>query len=210
MARSIHNPEPVWQRSPNGGRALTPWHASDPVETTFQSSFSQQQLISPLIEKGTWASPSKTQVYRRSNKVLEQTGMLIGQQMESERPILKRDAQAAWKKQLTRDLEVKRAGPLTLPRKEFQRRPFTPWMYDLPEQTIGNTGLTQEEFLARGAEVRERLRRDRSDLIVALNSEFADLPLAERRHRLAQAGGKAVQDHKRDVWLDVHQEVEWK
>jgi hypothetical protein len=203
MERSLHNQERDWERSPSGARALTPWHASDPVETTFQRSFSQQKLISPLIEKGTWASPSKTQIYRRTSKVFEQTGLMIGQQLNSEKPILKRDAQEAWKEQLTKDLEVKRAGPLTLPRKEFERRPFTPWLYGQTEQTVGNSGLTQEEFLARGAEVRERLRQDRSDLVGVLNSEFADLPLIERRHRIAQAGGKAANEHRHQTWLDI-------
>ena len=117
--------------------------------------------------------------------------MLIGQQVESEKANSKEGCTSGLEEAVDeRSGDEACRGPLTLPRKEFQRRPFTPWMYNLPEQTIGNTGLTQEEFLARGAEVRERLRRDRSDLVGALNSEFADLPLAERRHRLAQAGGE--------------------
>ena len=145
-------------------------------------------------------------MYRRTSKVIEQTGMLIGQQTSTDKPILKRDAQAAWKDQLTKDLEMKRGGPVTIPRKEVVRRPFTPWLYGPTEQTVGNTGLTQDEFLARGAEVRERLRKDRSDLVGHLNSEFADLPLVERRHRLQQAGGKANHELQLETWLEVQVE----
>lgn len=97
---------------------------------------------------------------------------------------------------------MKKSGSLQLPRRTFERRPFTPWMYGPPEQTVGNSGLTQDEFLARGAEVRERLRRDRSDLRMKLSSEFADLPLVERRHRMAEAGGKSGWGAQQSLFLD--------
>lgn len=85
----------------NPPRALTPWVASDPIQTTFQKSYSQEELVSPLREKGTYPPPSMTTTYRKSSKVFEQTGMMIGQQLNEDRPILKKDAQAAWKEQVS-------------------------------------------------------------------------------------------------------------
>jgi hypothetical protein len=169
-------------------RALTPWTSNDPSFSTYQASFSQEQLVSPLREKEGYFEPSKSMTYRRS-RVFEQTGLMIGQQLDNTPPITKRDAQAAWKEQLTQDLAMKNS-PVSLDRKPHTRRPFTPWLYD-PDftRTVGNSGLNETDFLARGAEVRERLRRDRSDVCIALASKKADMSLIDRRHIIMEPGG---------------------
>ena len=70
------------------GRAMIPLqHLS--------SELSQEQLVSPLRRRG-YFEPSKSMTYRRS-RVFEQTGLMIGQQLDNAPPITKRDAQAAWK-----------------------------------------------------------------------------------------------------------------
>lgn len=167
--------------------------------STFQAAFSQEQLVSPLREKEGYFEPSKSTTYRRS-RVFEQTGFMIGQQQDIAPPITKQDAQAAWKEQLTQDLAMKNS-PVSLERKPHSRRPFTPWLYD-PDftRTVGNSGLNETEFLSRGAEVRERLRRNRSDVYVALASKKADMSLIDRRHNTMVPGGNNS-DETFEKWI---------
>ena len=146
--------------------------------------------MNPLKMKEGYFEPSKSLLYKRS-RIFEQTGLMIGQQLDNSPPITKRDAHAAWKDQLTQDLAVKHHTATVSPdRKPHTRRPFTPWLYDADmSRTVGNSGLNETEFLARGAEVRERLRRDRSDVCLALASKKADMSLISRRHNVMMPGG---------------------
>jgi hypothetical protein len=168
--------------------------------STYQGAFSQEVLVSPLREKEGYYSPSKSLTYRRS-RTLEQTGFMIGQQMDNDIKLTKQEQAAAWKEQLSKDIEVKHSQVM-VPRKPVERRPFTPWLYGKDDvRTIGNSGLTEDEFLARGAEVRERLRRDRSDVSLALASKVADMTLIQRRHKIQNPGGAASEDVYEERWI---------